>query len=204
MSDGEPELPIQPYPFPGPSPALRPWNPAAPVAAARVIALVTSRLPDTGMDHVGSTSVPGCDGKGTLDFVIPYRNQHHLEEINEALFALGCGRQRGKEPFSESRPMRNGAFTHEGETFLLHIHVVPMTSPDEAELLEFRDRLLADPSLVDRYVALKRGIMETGPADSLVYTKAKRQFFSDLGFPQVEDEPAATRPTLSGEAAEDR
>ncbi len=142
------------------------------------------------MEHVGSTSVPGCDGKGVLDFVIPYRDQAHLNAINEVLFALGCGRQRGQEPFPESRPMRHGAFVHEGETFLLHIHVVPMGSNDEAELCEFRDRLLADLTLVDCYVALKRAIMDAGPADSLAYTKAKRQFFIDLGFrPVEEDEP---------------
>jgi GrpB-like predicted nucleotidyltransferase (UPF0157 family) len=204
LCDGERGLPIQPYPYPGPPPALRPWNPAAPAAAARVIELVNSRLPNTRMEHVGSTSVPGCDGKGTLDFVIPYRDQAHLDAINEVLFALGCGRQRGKEPFPESRPMRHGSFAHEGETFLLHIHVVPSGSNDEAELCDFRDQLLADPKLVDRYVALKRAIMAAGPADSLVYTKAKRQFFVDLGFPPVEDDPAAAKPPLPGEATEDR
>lgn len=188
MSDRERELPIQPYPYPGPPPMLRPWNPAAPVAAARVIKLVTSHLTDTRMEHVGSTSVPGCDGKGTLDFVIPYCDQAHLDAINEVLFALGCGRQRGKEPFPETRPMRNGSFAHEDETFLLHIHVVPVGSNDEAELCDFRDQLLADPVLIQRYVALKHSIMDAGPADSLAYTKDKRQFFVDLGFPPVEDD----------------
>lgn len=204
MSGGESELPIQPYPYPGPPPGLHPWNPAAPSAAARVIELVTSRLPDTRMEHVGSTSVPSCDGKGYLDFVIPYRDQTHLDAINEVLFWLGCGRQRGKEPFPESRPMRNGSFTHGGETFLLHIHVVPTASPDETELLEFRDRLLADPELVKRYVVLKRAIMDVGPENSLVYTKAKRQFFVDLGFLPVEDDPVSLNLSLPGEATEDR
>ena len=69
---GEP--PIRPYPYPSPPPALRPWNPRAPEAAARVVALIAERLPDTAVEHVGSSSVPGCAGKGYLDLVIPYRD----------------------------------------------------------------------------------------------------------------------------------
>jgi GrpB-like predicted nucleotidyltransferase (UPF0157 family) len=84
--------------------------------------------------------------------------------------------------------MRNGTIDHEGETFLLHIHVVPVGSNDEAELCAFRDQLLADPTLVERYITLKRAIMDARPADSLAYTKAKRQFFIDLGFAPVEDD----------------
>src|SRR5688572_19790484 len=120
---GEP--PISPYPFPSPQPALRPWNPGAPPAADHVISLIVERLPGTTVEHVGSSAVPGCAGKGYLDLAIPYRDDTHLAAINEALFALGFGRQRNRDPFPETRPMRTGAFDHEGETFLLHVHVVP-------------------------------------------------------------------------------
>jgi GrpB-like predicted nucleotidyltransferase (UPF0157 family) len=83
---GEP--PIRPYPFPSPHPALRPWDPRAPEVAARVVALIAERLPDTTVEHIGSSSVPSCEGKGYLDFVIPYRDDTHLGGINDALFAL--------------------------------------------------------------------------------------------------------------------
>jgi GrpB-like predicted nucleotidyltransferase (UPF0157 family) len=182
---GEP--PIRPYPLPSPHPALRPWNPRAPQAAARVAALIVERLPDTAVDHVGSSSVPGCAGKGNLDFVIAYRDDTHLAAINDALFALGFGRQRNRDPFPETRPMRTGAIDHEGEIFLLHVHVVPESTPETAELLDFRNRLRADPDLVAEYVAAKRAILDAGVMDGVDYAERKGVFIAALGYSGAEN-----------------
>jgi GrpB-like predicted nucleotidyltransferase (UPF0157 family) len=182
---GEP--PIRPYPHPSPPPALRPWNPRAPGAAARVAELIAERLPDTAVEHVGSSSVPGCAGKGYLDLVIPYRDDTHLGAINEALFALGFGRQRNRDPFPETRPMRTGAIAHEGETFLLHVHVVPENTHEMAELLDFRDRLCGDPVLMADYIAAKRAILDAGVRDGVDYAEKKGGFIAALGFKGAED-----------------
>jgi GrpB-like predicted nucleotidyltransferase (UPF0157 family) len=179
--------PIRPYPHSSSPPALRPWNPRAPEAAAQVVALIAERLPDTAMEHVGSSSVPGCAGKGYLDLVIPYRDDAHLGAINEALFALGFGRQRNRDPFPETRPMRTGAFDHEGETFLLHVHVVPDRTHHLAELVDFRDRLRADPDLVEKYVAAKKAILEAGVRDGIDYAERKGEFIAALGYKGAED-----------------
>jgi GrpB-like predicted nucleotidyltransferase (UPF0157 family) len=180
---GEP--PIRPYPYPSP-PALRPWNPRAPQVAARVVALIAERLPDAAVEHVGSSSVPGCAGKGNLDLVIPYRDETHLSVINDALFALGFGRQQNRDPFPETRPMRVGAIDHEGETFLLHVHVVPESGPETAELRDFRDRLRADPGLVAEYVAAKRAILDAGVLDGVDYAEKKGKFIAGLGYKGAE------------------
>jgi GrpB-like predicted nucleotidyltransferase (UPF0157 family) len=182
---GEP--PIRPIPYPAPHPALRPWNRRAPEAADRVVALIAERLPETTIEHVGSSSVPGCAGKGILDLVIPYRDDAQLAAINEALFALGFGRQRNRDPFPETRPMRTGAFDHEGETFLLHVHVVPESTHETAEFLDFRDRLRADPVLVAKYVAAKRAILDAGVRDGDDYAMRKGEFIAALGYKGAED-----------------
>lgn len=179
--------PIGPYPYPGPPAALRPWNPAALAAAAQVVALITARLPGTVVEHVGSSAVPGCDGKGYLDFVIPYRDDGHLAAINDGLFALGFGRQRNADPFPESRPMRTGMFAHDGATYLLHVHVVPLTGHEAEELRGFRDRLRGDPTLVARYVALKRAILTAGVTEGDDYARAKDPFFASMGDKGAED-----------------
>jgi GrpB-like predicted nucleotidyltransferase (UPF0157 family) len=166
---------------------LRPWNPHAPQAAAGVAALIVERLPDTTVEHVGSSSVPGCAGKGYLDLVVPYRDETHLAAINDALFALGFGRQRNRDPFPETRPMRTGAIDHEGETFLLHVHVVPEGTHETAELLDFRDRLRADPELVAEYVAAKRAILDAGVIDGVDYAERKGAFIAALGYKGAED-----------------
>ncbi|MGH2617221.1 MAG: GrpB family protein [Thermomicrobiales bacterium] len=181
------EPPIRPFPFPGPPAALRPWDPHAPAAAAAVIALIADRLSETAIEHVGSSAVPGCAGKGYLDLVIPYRDAEHLAAINEALFALGFGRQRNRAPFPESRPMRIGAYDHDGQVFLLQVHVVPEGSGQAEELREFRDRLLADPTLIEAYVAAKQAIIDAGVRDGDDYARAKGQFITGLGFTDAED-----------------
>jgi GrpB-like predicted nucleotidyltransferase (UPF0157 family) len=151
-----------------------------------VAALIAERLPDTAIEHVGSSSVSGCAGKGNLDLVIPYRDETHLAAINDVLFALGFGRQRNRDPFPETRPMRIGAIDHEGETFLLQVHVVPENGPETAELRSFRDRLRADPSLVAAYVAAKRAILDAGVRDGDDYAKKKGEFITALGYKGAE------------------
>ena len=182
---GEP--PIRPYPFPSPPVALRAWNPRAPEAAARVAAFIAERLPDTRVEHVGSSSVFGCAGKGTVDFAIPYRDDSHLSAINDVLFALGFGRQRNRDPFPETRPMRIGAIDHEGETFLLHVHVVPNRSHHLVELVDFRDRLRSDPALVAEYVAVKRAILDAGVREGDDYAERKGKFIIALGYKGAKD-----------------
>ncbi|MFN8594524.1 MAG: GrpB family protein [Thermomicrobiales bacterium] len=174
--------PIGPYPHPAPPASLRPWPPQAIAAGSRVIELIRAQIPDTLVEHVGSSSVPGCDGKGYLDFVIPYRDAAHLATINDRLCALGFGRQQNDDPFPESRPMRTGAFVHHGETFLLHVHVVPHESHEAEDLCRFRDALRADSTLAARYVAVKRAILASGITEGDEYARAKESFFADLGF----------------------
>ena len=131
--------------------------------------------------------MPGCAGKGILDLVIPYRDDAHLCAINDVLFALGFGRQRNRDPFPETRPMRIGAIDHEGETFLLHVHVVPKNTHHLAELIEFRDLLRADPALVAEYVAAKRAILDAGVRDGVDYAERKGKFIIALGYKEGED-----------------
>jgi GrpB-like predicted nucleotidyltransferase (UPF0157 family) len=151
------------------------------------MSLIGERLPDTAVEHVGSSSVPGCAGKGTLDLAIPYRDKSHLNAINDVLFALGFGHQRNRDPFPETRPMRIGAIDHEGETFLLHVHVVPDGTHHLVELVDFRDRLRADPALVAEYVAAKRAVLDAGVRDGDDYAVKKGEFIIALGYKGAED-----------------
>jgi GrpB-like predicted nucleotidyltransferase (UPF0157 family) len=150
--------------------------------------MIGARLPETTIEHVGSSSVEGCDGKGYLDLLIPYRDGDHLAAINDALFDLGFGRQRNRDPFPETRPMRTGVFEHEGELFLLHVHVVPATAPEVAELREFRDRLRTDPALKANYITAKATILAKGVRDGAEYALNKGTFITALGYRGAEDD----------------
>jgi GrpB-like predicted nucleotidyltransferase (UPF0157 family) len=83
--------------------------------------------------------------------------------------------------------MRIGAIEDQGETFLLHVHVVPESGSETVELREFRDRLRADPDLVAEYVAAKRAILDAGVRDGDDYAVKKGEFITALGYKGAED-----------------
>jgi GrpB protein len=56
------------------------------------------------------------------------------------------------------------------------VHVVPATSPEVAAMRGFRDALRADPRLRRRYAALKQAIVEGGPVDPVIFTRAKHDW----------------------------
>ena len=47
----------------------RDYNPRAAGVAAQIAGLVAAHLPHVAVEHVGSTSVPGCAGKGIVDLM---------------------------------------------------------------------------------------------------------------------------------------
>jgi GrpB-like predicted nucleotidyltransferase (UPF0157 family) len=159
--------------------ACRDHDPRAADVARSIAALVHEHLPRICMEHVGSTAVPGCAGKGIVDLMIAVADDE-MAALKELLDRLGFQHQTGEDPFPETRPMRLGSFIHDGETFLLHVHVVPANSPEVDEMRFFRACLRADPELLHAYVACKREIVAGGVTDSLEYCRLKGQFIKEV------------------------
>lgn len=157
--------------------ACRDYDPRAVVVARQIAALVSAH--QAYAEHVGSTSVPGCAGKGIIDLMIPVPDGA-MDKVKELLDQLGFQHQTGQDPFQEDRPMRVGAWEHDGETFLLHVHVIPDHSPEVDGMRFFRACLRADPKLVKAYVAKKRKIIASGVTDSLEYCRIKREFLKQV------------------------
>ena len=176
-------MPDQPQPVIGPyfsrPAACRDYDPRAADVARLVAALVYEHLPQVRVEHVGSTSVPGCAGKGNVDLMIAVADGE-LEKVKEVLDRLGFQGQIGRDPFPETRPMRAGSFVHDGKTFLLHVHVIPASSPEVDDMRFFRTCLRADPELLQAYVARKREIIASGVTDSLDYCRIKGEFIKEM------------------------
>jgi GrpB-like predicted nucleotidyltransferase (UPF0157 family) len=152
--------------------ACHEWDPHTMTVAGRVAALLVEQAPDLVVEHVGSTSVPWCAGKGVVDLLVAYP-PGRLEAAKAALAALGFQRQTSRDPFPEDRPMRVGSLVVDGARFNIHAHVVGRDSPEAAELRTFRERLRGDPALVAEYVARKRALLAAGTTDSAGYTEGK-------------------------------
>jgi GrpB-like predicted nucleotidyltransferase (UPF0157 family) len=158
----------------------RDYDPRAAEVARLVGAAIYAHFPQVRVEHVGSTSVPGCAGKGIVDLMIAVRDDEEMELVKALLDRLGFQKQVGREPFPETRPMRVGSWGHDGETFLLHVHVIPASSPEVEETRFFRTCLRADRELLKAYVAKKRDILASGVTDSLEYRRIKGDFIKQV------------------------
>jgi GrpB-like predicted nucleotidyltransferase (UPF0157 family) len=160
-------------------PAYIEYDPAFPDVAARVAALIESAAPWARVEHIGSTAVPGCAGKGIIDLVALYR-VGKLAATRKAVDALGFQPQRVGHQFPDERPMRVGAIEHNGHVYRLHVHIVAEDSEEIVELRRFRDALRSDAALRDTYQAEKRAILQTGLTEPVGYTKAKGDFITSV------------------------
>jgi GrpB-like predicted nucleotidyltransferase (UPF0157 family) len=153
------------------------YDPAAPAVAARVKSLIEASAPWALVEHIGSTAVPGCAGKGIVDLAAFYPPDA-LSDTRAVIDALGFQPQKTGHTFPEERPMRVGAIAHDGATYRLHVHVVAADSDEAASLRRFRDVLCADSALRDAYQTKKRIILQSGASNPADYTFAKGEFIN--------------------------
>jgi len=156
---------------------FRPYIPLAPQVAALLIGAIQRQDARLAGDHIGSTAVPECRGKGIVDLAITYPDGE-LDAAKSALAALGFQPQTGRDPFPESRPMRVATVRALGSTFQVHAHVLLRGGDEHRTLLGFRNALRRDPALRAAYEADKERIVASGVTDSLEYCYAKEAFIA--------------------------
>jgi len=158
-------------------PAYVEYDPTVVAVAQRVVDLIQARAPWVHAEHIGSTAIPNCAGKGIVDLAAFYPPDM-LATTRDALDAMGFQRQRAGHIFPESRPMRVGAIEHDGQVFRLHVHVVARESPETVDLRRFRDALRRDDALSEAYQAKKRAILQSGLSEPVGYTREKGEFIT--------------------------
>jgi GrpB-like predicted nucleotidyltransferase (UPF0157 family) len=156
----------------------REYDPRTGEVALKIATLIEVHLPAVVVEHIGSTSVPGCAGKGIVDLMLLYPDGQ-LAAARDVLDALGFQRQTSRDPFPEERPMRTGSIVQDGTTFLLHVHVLAAFSAEVQQLRAFRDGLCADPGLMASYVAAKKAILSEGVTDAVDYALRKEKFIKE-------------------------
>jgi len=100
------------------SDAFRPYDDRSPEVAGRVASLIEAGAPWAKVEHIGSTAIPGCAGKGVIDLMVLFP-AGQMESTRDAVDALGFQRQQpNRNPFPEERPVRVGSIEHDGELFV--------------------------------------------------------------------------------------
>jgi len=110
-----------------------------------------------GIEHVGSTAVPGLAGKPTIDIAVGVDTLDLRPEHRKRMADAGFTFQPDEDRPWERRFVKGEQFPRE-----VIVHVVAWGGPKWSEFIRFREALRADPDLAAEYEQLKRNLLERG------------------------------------------
>jgi GrpB-like predicted nucleotidyltransferase (UPF0157 family) len=123
-----------------------------------------------GVEHVGSTAVPGLAAKPILDLLAGVRDLDASRAAWAPLAGLGY-------VWTPHRPDEAHHFSKPSPRLAEATHGLHLTEPGSAvwrERLAFRDALRADPALAREYATLKTRLARDHGGDLAAYTAGKR------------------------------
>jgi len=126
-----------------------------------------------GLEHIGSTAVPGLGGKPMVDMVMCVDDMSTADRIAPRLEPLGYVGWHST-PTRRTFERRNA----EG-TATAHLHVVRVDSKEWTDQILVRDWLRSNPEDRDAYAALKRELAARYD-DTRDYSAAKTDFILGL------------------------
>ena len=150
---------------------------------AAVFARVKNKLAPVLADrsqiyHVGSTAVPGLDGKNILDILISAKDNEHMNELRDKLVAIGYFPSLNPSPrqdyiFLASRREETG----EGD---IHIHLAVANTETHDNFLIIRDYLRSHNDEADQYSKIKYQYAKQANYDRSAYKKLKAAYVDKL------------------------
>jgi GrpB-like predicted nucleotidyltransferase (UPF0157 family) len=147
----------------------------AAVERARLAQMFSTWLVD-GVEHVGSTAVPGLPAKPIIDLAASVTDPD--EVVRRAGSLLTAEGWRYVPPELDNRSWRRFFVKPDatGQYRVAHLHLIAAGHPRWAAQLVFRDRLRADAQLAAAYAALKYRLSVQYEGDREAYTDAKAEF----------------------------
>lgn len=144
---------------------------------AERVRLAQALPPSTrGIEHYGSTSVPGLPAKPILDILVGVSPGSDWVACHDPLLQLGYDYAEsagvpGHHIFGRGRD--RGERTH-------LVHVVEFGAESWNSNLAFRDALRSDGQLRDRYLALKEQAIAAAPEGRAAYNAQKQAFIAAI------------------------
>lgn len=134
-----------------------------------------------GIEHVGSTSVPGLAAKPIVDIMPGLRSLDDAGPVIRALEEIGY---QYIPDYEDELPERRYFVRPPGRGYRhkrqFHIHAVETTSQFWRRHLAFRDYLRLHPETAAEYAALKRRLADEYGSDREGYTEAKTGFITRI------------------------
>lgn len=157
------------------------YDPRWPVLFAEEAVRLRAALPAElilGLEHFGSTAVPGLAAKPIIDILIAVRSLDEAQErAIEPLEAIDYvfwydNPKTDRMYFVKGMPPYGARRTH-------HVHMTE-TDGEMWRRLAFRDYLRAHPEDARRYERLKRDLAAAHGGDREAYTDAKATFVAEI------------------------
>jgi dephospho-CoA kinase len=178
-------------------PVLSAADPAWPAQASRLSARLRAAAPDDilGVDHIGSTAVPGLDAKDILDLQLTVRDLATADRLDPLLAAAGFPRWPGigadnpkpAHPDPADWDKRVHGSADPGRPANLHIRAAG--SPGWRYALCFRDWLRDDASARADYLAEKQRAARRHGVDksTAAYAADKEDWFTQYAAPRMDE-----------------
>lgn len=127
------------------------------------------------VEHVGSTAVPGLNGKPTLDILIITKDIAQVDTFNAEMVkngfdVLGEYVAKGGRLFKKDN----------GNTRLVNVHVFEKDHENAVEMIVMRDYLRTHPDEVERYGNLKKELFAKHPDNYSEYRTGKDPYLQAL------------------------
>jgi putative glutamine amidotransferase len=170
--------------------AISAYDPAWPARYDEESARIRTALGDqvTGLEHVGSTSVPGLGAKPVVDIQVSVRSMVPRSAYVDPLVALGY--RWVVDPWSDEHEYFS---RNEDAERAFHIHVCAAGSEWERRHIAFRDWLRDHPDDAAAYERLKRDLAERHPRDIFTYVDGKTEFIREIEAQAVRDRSIGSR-----------
>ena len=156
---------------------LADYDPRWPAMFADERRRLMDTMPGTfvAIEHIGSTAVPGMRSKPLIDLLAGVRTMDEAFALNALTDRFGY---TTSPQFNAGLTTRQWFMRQTDGQRTHHLHVVVYGSRDWSIRIDFRDRLLAEPTLCAEYLALKEDLARRFANDRDAYTDGKSAFIT--------------------------
>lgn len=123
--------------------------------------------------HIGSTSIPECCAKPTIDILGVTPDILKIDSFNQEMISLGF------TPLGEYG-MKQRRFFYRKNLTPINLHIFEETDPEVGRHLRFRNYLRSHPDKIKEYSDLKQQLAKQFPHDIQRYTIGKEKFIKSI------------------------
>lgn len=131
------------------------------------------------VEHIGSTAIPGVDGKGVIDIILVFQDKKGIESAVKLLCDAGYFLSADNENRNGRTFMSSTASKESGEGDI-HLHLLTKDNNDYPQIILFRDYLIKHPDARRSYNDLKYELLKKVNGDRKEYTKLKDSFIKNI------------------------